>query len=147
MTNSPQSTAPNQQGSNHDPNPLASQPHGVVGPQINMASEIILYVEEAWPYLGYFMAWTTNNETTNNEHIFEHSTTPFLDAARAFIKLGYPPDTFLTMIHHKTGTQSLRAPIGKAAKLEPASNNVGFAPYRTEVPRKLRASSPVRKSP
>ncbi len=56
------------------------------------------------------------------------STTPFLDAARALLKLGYAPDTILTMRHDGSTTEALRAPIGKAARL--TTDGVYFRPFR-----------------
>ena len=47
----------------------------------------------------------------------ERSRQPFLDAARKLLELGYDPQTILIMRHSKTGTESLRGPIGEAAKL------------------------------
>ena len=56
------------------------------------------------------------------------STTPFMDAARALLKLGYAPDTILTMRHDGSTTEALRAPIGKAARL--TTDGVYFRPFR-----------------
>ena len=75
----------------------------------------------------------------------ERSRQPFLDAARKLLELGYDPKTILIMRHSKTGTESLRGPIGMAAKLTVAErpNGPKFELYkgmdasiRSRMPRK-----------
>ena len=93
-------------------------------------TEIILHVAEAADRHGYFMAWVLTPDGRHNEHVFPHSRQPFLDAARALLKLGLDPATILTMVHAKTGTQSMRGPIGQAAKLTVDENGPRFRKYR-----------------
>jgi hypothetical protein len=59
------------------------------------------------------------------------SRTPFLSAARTLLKWDIDPATILIMVHERTGTRSLRGPIGAAANLgirEDASG-IRFVPY------------------
>lgn len=60
--------------------------------------------------------------------VVKSSTTPFCDAARVLLGLGYSPDTVLVMRHAGSQTEALRAPIGVAAGLEVAEGY--FRPFR-----------------
>ena len=75
-------------------------------------NEIILLIRETGLRRGRFHAWT-------QEHglLVRSSRQPFLDGARALLRLGEDPATVLIMVHESTGTRSLRGPIGQAAKL------------------------------
>ena len=65
-------------------------------------NEIILLIRETGLRRGRFHAWT-------QEHglLVRSSRQPFLDGARALLKLGEDPATILTMVHESTGTRSL----------------------------------------
>ncbi len=45
------------------------------------------------------------------------SRTPFFDAARKLVEVGYDPDTTLVLRHEGSGTDSLQARLGTAASL------------------------------
>jgi len=86
-------------------------------------SELILIVEETKARRGRFDGWIEGFG-----QVVASSTQPFLDAARELIKRNVAPTTILMMRHKKTGTDSLRGPIDKAAKLE--INKGRFAEYQ-----------------
>jgi len=96
-------------------------------------TEITLHVEERQARDGIFIGWV------DVLGCIVHSRQPFLDAARALLKFGFPPGTILQMIT-STGVKSLRGPIGKVAKFTVKDNDQGrgprFIPYRAFVPRK-----------
>jgi hypothetical protein len=54
---------------------------------------------------------------TNGEVLVASSRTPFLDAARRLIELGYPADARVVMRHASSAVDSLGATIGHAAAL------------------------------
>ena len=97
-------------------------------------ANLTLHVQEHETRHGYFMAWILNPDGITNEYVFPHSQTPFLSAARTLIKQGLNPNTILTMVHARTGTQSLSSPIGAAAKLTVEETDTGprfreYAPF------------------
>jgi hypothetical protein len=83
---------------------------------------LILMVEETSTRRGRFDGWI------DGELVVQSSRQPFLDASRELMKRGVDPATILMMRHRKTGTDSLRGPIGKAAKLDVAGGR--FTVYR-----------------
>jgi hypothetical protein len=72
---------------------------------------IILQVLETAARRGRFDGWVDNRQ------VVASSKTPFLTAARVLLKDGADPAEILLMRHRRTGTDSLRGPIGKAALL------------------------------
>jgi hypothetical protein len=76
------------------------------------------------------------NATRNSDGMVlaENSRQPVLDSARALIALGGDPNALLSMRHAGSETESLRAPIGKAAKLTVADNRYGTPKFRRYVP-------------
>jgi len=69
--------------------------------------------------------------------------TPFCDAARALLKLGYPADARLLMQHAGSSTTALRSTIGAAARLtvKETGNGPRFAPWTAFFPSPV--TSPV----
>jgi len=80
---------------------------------------IILDVQETEKRRGRFYGWIDGKLVVT-------STTPFLSAARVLLAQGLDPATVLQMRHRKTETDSLRGPMGEAAKL--AVNETGSRP-------------------
>jgi hypothetical protein len=80
---------------------------------------IILEVQETAARRGRFDGWVDNRQ------VVASSRTPFLTAARALLKDGADPAEILLMRHRRTGTDSLRGPIGKAALLAVRETNSG----------------------
>jgi hypothetical protein len=69
------------------------------------------------------------------------SRTPFLDAARRLLELGYPVDAVLVMRHARSAVESLCAKIGKAAALTVTTAGSGRPIF---VARSVAAALPVR---
>src|SRR5262249_6843783 len=61
----------------------------------------------------------------SEEEIATATKTPFCCAARALIMRGWPPDTILVMRHRGSAIESLRAPIGVAARLTVREDRCG----------------------
>jgi len=81
------------------------------GVELQKGLAMILIVQQTARRNGLFDGWIEGSQV-----VISGSRQPFLDAARELIKRGVDPATILTMRHKKTGTNSLRRPIGKAAK-------------------------------
>src|SRR5262245_59359708 len=90
-----------------------------------MPEEMILIVEETKTRHGEFDGWIEGYGK-----VVSSARSPFLTAARVLLKLGVDPATILTMRHKKTGTDSLRGPIGKAAKLRVDASHEGRPIFR-----------------
>ena len=73
---------------------------------------MILIVRETAKRHGRFDGWIEGSIEGFGPVVIPSSTQPFLDAARELIKRKVDPATILTMRHKKTGTNSLRGPIG-----------------------------------
>jgi hypothetical protein len=86
---------------------------------------------------GRFMAKLANE----GDVLVRSSRTPFLDAARRLLELGYPVDAVLVMRHARSAVESLRAKIGKAAALTVTTAGSGRPIF---VARSVAAALPVR---
>lgn len=75
-------------------------------------SELFIIVEPS-KRAGYFAAHLADR----GDVIVRSSRQPFLDATRRLIDLGYDPSMVLIMRHAGSDIDSLRVPIGVAAKL------------------------------
>ena len=73
---------------------------------------MIILVEETNLRRGRFDGWVEGYG-----QVVSSSPTPFLTGARALLRLGADPEETLIMRHKRTGTDSLKGPIGNAAKL------------------------------
>ena len=81
---------------------------------------MILIVQETAKRHDRFDDWIEGSQV-----VISSSAQPFLDAAHELIKRGVDPAMILTTRHRKTGTDSLRASIGKAAKLRVGVSEIG----------------------
>jgi hypothetical protein len=88
---------------------------------------------------GYFQAWLADRKLCAASH------TPFLDASRALLRLGYPATVRVVMRSPGSTTDRLRSTVGAAARLtvkdrdrgrpaferwNPISSSPGKAPVR-----------------
>jgi hypothetical protein len=86
---------------------------------------------------GRFMAKLAND----GDVLVTSSRTPFLDAARRLLELGYPADAEVVMRHARSAADSLRATIGNAAALRVTTAGNGRPIF---VTRSVAAVLPVR---
>jgi hypothetical protein len=86
---------------------------------------------------GYFTA-----RLTDGRELVTSSRHPVLDAARVLLGEGCDPATILISRHAGTGTVSLRAPIGDAAKLTVAEGALDPPRFRLWKPFISREGSP-----
>jgi hypothetical protein len=81
----------------------------------------------------------------NGDVVVTTSRTPFLDAARRLLELGYPADAVIAMRHAGSVVDSLRATIGNAARLTVKEKAAGSVPRfaRWEPYRSSPVSPPI----
>jgi hypothetical protein len=77
---------------------------------------------------GKFDGWI------DGEKIISAAYAPFFSCARRLMSRGVDPGTILLMRHKETGTDSLRAPVGAAAKLGVGDNRSGTPIFRAYRP-------------
>lgn len=80
---------------------------------------IVLTVKECERRDGTFNGWV------DGKLVVERARIPFLNAARVLVAQGANPADILVMRHVVTGTDSLRAKVGVAAKLTVAEAKDG----------------------
>ncbi len=71
------------------------------------------------------------------DRIVTASRIPFLDAARALLKLGVPPEARFTLRHEGSATNSLTGTVGEAARWaveERDQGSVRFVPWKAFPP-------------
>jgi hypothetical protein len=104
----------------------------------SLASPLVIVVSPT-KSAGHFQARLQQS----NEVLVKNSRQPFLDAARVLVERGYDPSVLLVMKHLGSDTVSLRAPLGKAAKLtvEEGPHGPRFVPFRTGAKTRVAAPS------